>query len=195
LRIFEFHYPRLNPCDPISDTNPAIEAVYENFLSYKNKRNGAIGTKLGKVIFRNFTVIDNQLAGVENEFGEVPEGGATRFEDIYIIGESQGNSEYGIAKMNPETFEVHSNIYDTAGVITPRSEGFIASNIFYINFKRQADDSSSFKMKGITTCSHCFNACVRDSGARLALFEKVHWDHDNPNMRKTSYFNPFNGII
>jgi hypothetical protein len=169
--------------------NPPIEAVYENFVSWKNKRNGAIGTHLGQVVFKNFHVVDNMLAGVEVEFGiETLPDFPVLFEDILVVGESQGNSENGVKKLNPETEEWESNEYDTAGVIAPRSEGLRVKNIWF----HRMNGSS---MKGITTCSHCFNTCVRDSGARTSYFQGVNWDPVNINLKRVTYYNPFNAIL
>lgn len=52
LRIFHGHSPRTQPCKGISDTNPTIQAYYEDFLAYKCKRNGVIGGNLGAVTLR-----------------------------------------------------------------------------------------------------------------------------------------------
>ena len=57
--------PRLSPCDPISETNPSIPALFERLTSYKNGRNGAIADVVGDVRFIDFKVADNRLAGIE----------------------------------------------------------------------------------------------------------------------------------
>jgi hypothetical protein len=44
-----------------------IPAVFQNFTSYKNRRNGAIALDIGAVRFENFKVSDNLLAGIEVE--------------------------------------------------------------------------------------------------------------------------------
>lgn len=49
LRVFHGHIPRTISCDPISATNPAIPAIYEDFTGWKNGRNGAIFEKVGSV--------------------------------------------------------------------------------------------------------------------------------------------------
>ena len=44
-----------------------ITAVFENFTSFKNQRNGAIALDMGAVVMKNFKVADNILAGIEFE--------------------------------------------------------------------------------------------------------------------------------
>ena len=66
LRIFHSHVPRGTSCDPTDPvTNPSITAVYENYLGYKNGRNGAIFETVGDVRCKNFKTADNILAGIE----------------------------------------------------------------------------------------------------------------------------------
>mmetsp|Transcript_43946 Transcript_43946/g.42507 ORF Transcript_43946/g.42507 Transcript_43946/m.42507 type:complete len:107 (-) Transcript_43946:642-962(-) len=76
LRIFHGMIPRESPCDPIVNdegntpndpfhANPLITAKFNNFLGYKNKKNGAIAEKVGDVRFVNFKLADNLLAGIE----------------------------------------------------------------------------------------------------------------------------------
>ena len=64
LRIFHNMIPRKYPCKPVvfdpkntTDPfwqNPIYEAKFENFTSWKNKRNGAIAERVGWVTFNNF---------------------------------------------------------------------------------------------------------------------------------------------
>ena len=80
LRIFHEHTPRTYPCWPTHGRyrddllnlgqspyieNPVIPAVYENFIAYKNGRNGVIAEKIGAVRFKNIKTVDNVLAGFE----------------------------------------------------------------------------------------------------------------------------------
>jgi len=78
LRVFHGHDPHLKPCsgntfswtkyyagEDAYGTNPPITAYYENFLGYKNGRNGIIGEDTGAVYFKNCTVADNGVAGIE----------------------------------------------------------------------------------------------------------------------------------
>jgi hypothetical protein len=67
LRIFHNMNPRKFPCHGISSSNPAIPAIMTDFTGWKNGRNGAIAGNVGAVVFDNFKVIDNLLAGIEFE--------------------------------------------------------------------------------------------------------------------------------
>jgi len=67
--------PRTYPCQALSfDTNnpeepywrnPPITAHMDNFVGWKNNRNGAIIERAGDVHFNNFKTADNILAGLE----------------------------------------------------------------------------------------------------------------------------------
>lgn len=77
LRIFHRLIPRQNPCAALvfdKDTtkpgfpyplNPVIPAVFKDFTSWKNVENGAIAEQTGAVIWQNFKVADNMMAGLE----------------------------------------------------------------------------------------------------------------------------------
>jgi len=75
LRIFHNMVPRRFPCRsmPYDSTNPddpywmnpAITANFDNFVGWKNNRNGAIAERVGDVHFNNFKTADNILAGIE----------------------------------------------------------------------------------------------------------------------------------
>jgi hypothetical protein len=67
LRIFHGHIPRVNGCAGISDSNPIVTAYYQDYLGYKNGRNGIIGASQGATIFKNIKTVDNRLAGIEIE--------------------------------------------------------------------------------------------------------------------------------
>ena len=77
LRVFHKLKPRTYPCMEIIEDatnpsdpywqNPLIPAVFQNFTSYKNRRNGAIALDIAGVRFENFKVSDNILAGIEVE--------------------------------------------------------------------------------------------------------------------------------
>ena len=75
LRLFHNMIPRKYPCkpivyDPANETdpwwqNPPITTIFEDFVGWKNMRNGAIAKKVGDVRFINFKTADNMLAGAE----------------------------------------------------------------------------------------------------------------------------------
>lgn len=45
--------------------NPPITANFDNFVGWKNNRNGAIAERVGDVHFNNFKTADNIKAGIE----------------------------------------------------------------------------------------------------------------------------------
>jgi len=75
LRIFHNMVPRTYPCKRLTFdhenpddpywSNPMITANFDNFVGWKNNRNGAIAEGVGDVRFNNFKVADNILAGIE----------------------------------------------------------------------------------------------------------------------------------
>ena len=67
LRVFHIHAPRVDPRKAISDTNPSIPAVYENFFGYHCRRMGTIVSFSGDVTIKNATEFDNILGGIEYE--------------------------------------------------------------------------------------------------------------------------------
>ena len=104
LRIFHEHTPRTHPCSPVVfnetahglgldpyHSNPVIPAVYENFLAYKNGRNGVIAEDIGAVRFKNIKTVANILGGIEvNRIFDVrddPTGGAW-IDGAVVVGRS-----------------------------------------------------------------------------------------------------------
>jgi hypothetical protein len=75
LRLFHGMGSRTYPCSPIvydatrpADPfwqNPPITSNFDDFVGWKNNRNGAIAERVGNVRFNNFKVADNLLAGIE----------------------------------------------------------------------------------------------------------------------------------
>jgi hypothetical protein len=73
LRIFDEYVPREFPCLPIKKKcesdfyahNPPIEAVFQNFLTYKNEFNGVITEKSGMITLKNITTLENELVEIE----------------------------------------------------------------------------------------------------------------------------------
>lgn len=61
LRVFHKIIPYE---DAFNKKNPLL-ALFENFIGFKCKRNGAIYENVGHVISKNFKVADNILAGIE----------------------------------------------------------------------------------------------------------------------------------
>lgn len=105
LRIFHEHTPRTRPCDPVTfdedafangenpyHSNPVIVANYENFIAYKNGRNGVIAEDIGSVRFINFKTVDNILGGIEiNRIFDVRDDdwGGAWLDGAVVVGRSQ----------------------------------------------------------------------------------------------------------
>jgi hypothetical protein len=151
LRIFHGHSPRTQPCKGISDTNPTIQAYYEDFLAYKCKRNGVIGGNLGAVTLRKIQTLDNGLAGIEYEKVIDVAEGVTMVEDSLVVGRSMVNSN---GEGSPH------------GIITPRTDKSVFSNIRFFNF----DFNNA---AAIGTCSHCYSKPSTDSDARTVKTDSL----------------------
>ncbi len=166
LRVFHKLIPRTFPCmniidDPNNTTdpywkNPLIPAVFTNFTSFKNRRNGAIALDIGAVRFENFKVSDNLLAGIEVELTKNVRDGLARIDGALIIGHS--------ALAEDMTFEFASH-----GIIGPRTEGFQVHNVKFYNFDRSGKAA-------LGTCSHCFSPPSTDSGARTLTVKGLYFD-------------------
>ena len=155
-----------------------IPAVFTNFTSFKNRRNGAIALDIGAVRFENFKVSDNLLAGIEVELTKNVADGLARIDGALIIGHSELAED--LTFINERT---------SYGVIGPRTEGFQVHNVKFYNFN---------KMKGgdraaIGTCSHCFSAPSTDSGARTLTVKGLSFD--SSTTVKVKYQIPYREII
>lgn len=178
LRVHHGLVPRQYPCLPISDTNPSVEAVFENFVSYKNKRNGMISERLGAVVFKNFTTADNGKAGMEVSLVDEEVGwGECRIKDGLVIGRTDSNSEAFLDRSSPH------------GIIGPRSDNFVIDGTRFVNFEK---DGEAFGA-ALGTCSHCFHSASTDSGARTITTMGLKFDDSVP--KKISYQFPYRAIF
>jgi hypothetical protein len=99
-----------NKADPYWQ-NPLIPAVFTNFTSFKNRRNGAIALDIGEVKFENFKVADNILAGIEVELSDNVGDGYAMVNGAVVIGRSD-NADF------------LTNEAPSHGIIGPRTENF-----------------------------------------------------------------------
>ena len=65
LRVYDEYYPRMNPCQPVSSTNPYVEAKFNGLFSYFNNVNGIQISAVAHVRLHNFHVADNKERGFE----------------------------------------------------------------------------------------------------------------------------------
>lgn len=164
--------PRQNPCQSISDTNPAIKAVYEDFTSWKNGRAGAIFEKMGSCEIVNFTVADNAIAGIEfSVVSSTNVDGEAYIKDAVVIGYTE-NDEGG-------------KVYKPHGIITPRTENFWVKGAKFFNFTVTGSAA-------LGSCSHCEHPSSTDSGARTVRFERIYFNSDV--LMKIKYQYPFRDI-
>jgi hypothetical protein len=110
LRIFHEHTPRKHPCSPVTfnqtahdlgldpyTANPVIPAYYENFIAYKNGRNGVIAEDIGAVRFVNIKTVDNILGGIEvNRIFDVRDDdfGGAYIDGAIVVGRSQKSVDH-----------------------------------------------------------------------------------------------------
>ena len=146
--------PRQKPCQSLSlnrasasnpfGSNEPIIAKFENLLSYKNGRNGAISERVGAVQFHNFIVADNRLAGMEfSDARYVALDDYTKVVDGLVVGRS-ANTE-----SDDNTFR---------GIIGPRSEWLRIEGTHFYNLPDG--------MAALGDCSHCWHPASTDMGAR-----------------------------
>jgi hypothetical protein len=184
LRIFHNLIPREDPCgafkaDANVPTNPyhrnrEITAKFENFLSYKNNRNGAIAERVGAVQFHNFKTADNVLAGMEFSLTEDVLDGYAKVVGGLVVGKTE-NTEAKLESASPH------------GIITPRTENFSVEGTAFYNY-----DWNEAAVIG--TCSHCFHPAATDSGARTSTVSGLYVD-DATVARRVRYQEPFRAII
>ena len=169
LWIFPTYRPKLGgTCE---STTPAV-SLFSDFLSWHNMR-GAESTETGAVHWRNFSMISNQLAGMEVT---VP--------SIWHTADTDGGLVYNsyVASRIPG---IEENFCCVAGIKTGHNLGSTFRNITFAYFDKQS-------CSAIAGCSHCKSRQggweVRwsgvefiDSPSKLAFLwehETVHADMD-----------------
>ena len=164
LRIFHGLDPHEKPCsgntfdeskwradDYPYDGNKPITAVFENFLGYKNGRNGVIGEDLGAVVFKNIKAADNKLAGFElNKVVSVRDKMAW-LENSVMVGQTTNNS---------------GGLGSPHGVITPQRDGWAVKDVRFYNY-------NFGNAAAIGSCSHCFKKPATDRDVRHIDFEQL----------------------
>ena len=156
LRIFHQLVPRQKPCQGLSlnrnsasnpfGSNEPIIAKFENLVSYKNGRTGAISERVGAVQYVNFKVADNKLAGMEfSDTKYVAMDDYTKVVGGLVVGRSANTEADG-----DSTFR---------GIIGPRSEWLRIEGTSFKNL-----DFGSAAALG--DCSHCWHPASTDMGAR-----------------------------
>ena len=183
LRIFHNMVPRTFPCTPFNYDhsnpddpyweNPPITANFENFVGWKNNRNGAIAERVGDVRFNNFKTADNLLAGIEFSLTEDMIGEYAQINGALIVGKTN-NTEWLLEAASPN------------GIITPRTENFIIKNVKFFNYNWNL-------AAPLSSCSHCFHPASSDSGGRTVTFSSLSFDPATCD-RKIKYQTPYRAI-
>ncbi len=165
LRIFPELNPKNRPCGSFSDNKVIpVLAKIEKFTSWRNKEKGVISEIIGNVSFSEIISMDNGKSGIEvSNLIKFP-AGRPSIRDSIVIGSSILN------KINPK---IKNKI--TRGIVTPRADNFLVSNITFFNF-------NSDQMANFGSCSRCEIAgASTDSGARQIDFEKIYFDNSEKN--------------
>jgi hypothetical protein len=101
LRIFHDHVPRTKECSSVSDSNPEIPAIYEDFTGYKNNRSGIMGLRLGAVVFKNAKVADNKNSGIQFDHVVTSDPNANYLDGALVIGTSGNGGSTGHGIITP----------------------------------------------------------------------------------------------
>jgi hypothetical protein len=138
-----------------------IPAIFEDFVSYKTGRNGAITERTGNVIFRNFKMADHKICSVEFSALEgLHANDYAKLENSVIVGNTGLNDDDGIL--------ARSTIW---GFIGPRQEYMVVDGVGFYEFANTGSLSGA-----IGTCSHCFHDNSADSGGRTVTFRNLTFD-------------------
>lgn len=104
------NYDATRPADP-HWKNPLITAVFTDFTTYKNGRNGAIAERVGDVRWVNFKVADSLVAGLEFSVTGDTMDGTAQINGALVIGYSANAEEITTSSFSH-------------GIITSRKENF-----------------------------------------------------------------------
>ena len=188
LRIFSEHTPRTYPCgethivptldvglaeDEAFSQNPPIQAVYSDFLSYKNERAGVIADKIGAVGFERITTADNIQAGIEITLPGYAKLGQSYLKDALIVGMSEN---YGHAE----------NFTQTKGVVTGQRDSFYYEKVHFQDFNKASDLKTS--LAAIGTCSHCTVSFDSDGLANTHVFNQISFNNVTYRIKYTSTY-------
>lgn len=209
LRIFHKHSPRERPCDSVSfsqsaydagnnpyTNNPVIPAIYQNFLAYKNGRNGVIAEDIGAVRFVNITTVDHILGGIE--INRVVDNirddtfGGPYIDGALVIGrsyKSEGVPETFMGTAQDSGFSASG--LSPHGIITPQSDFYRVKNVKFYNFNFNS-------AAALGSCSHCFKEPATDSDGRTIKFEGLYFDDMMGGMsvtKKIRYQFPYKSIF
>lgn len=143
LRIFVLTNLK-NPCSPYRDDskpnpfidNPSFTITWKNFVSYRNHEDGVLAEEVGNMVFDNFWLLDNKQSGF-NVYLTNRTDEEVILRNSLIVGKSLGNPADD------------SDLENTRGLITPRTDGFRVESTHFANFDK--------KMTVFKSCSFCWH--------------------------------------
>ncbi|KAL4508253.1 hypothetical protein ABPG72_003557 [Tetrahymena utriculariae] len=159
LRIFVLTNLK-NPCSPYRDDskpnpfadNPSFPITWKNFVSYRNHEDGVLAEEVGNMIFDNFSLLDNKQSGF-NAYLTNRTDEEVILRNSLIVGKSLGNPADD------------SDLVNTRGLITPRTDGFRVENTHFANFDN--------KMTVFKSCSFCWHFKKWVQGGKLTKFTGI----------------------
>lgn len=165
LRTFKL-FSSNNPCMPPRDdsladpwsANPSIQNTFYNYLIWMCSEAGLLAEQTGNTIFNNFTIADSGMAGAQFH--------QTNFSREFVI--LQNSIIVGRTTNNGRPL---ANLTDVYGIITPRTDGFKASNIAFHKFPSQ--------MTVFKSCSVCENELVRTTVGVCSYFSGISYTDVN----------------
>ena len=133
-----------------SDFNPPVPAIFTEFTSFKNGRDGAMVVSIGSAHFIDFKTADNIDAGVEvHDCGTIPLGYATISGGVFI-GKTT-NTETLLDEAAP------------VGIWMPSSDNFLVEFARFFNFDQTGVDGT--KAAAFATASHSSSWTSTGAGA------------------------------
>lgn len=133
--------------------NPAIPAVYQNYLGYKNGRCAIIAERIGALQFKNIKAADNKQAGIEITLPGYAKLADGFVDNALIVGFSANTKD------NTQTGTYR-------GINTGQRDSFVFKNIKFYNFDGNAVNTGA---SAFGTCSHC--SFTLDSDAFANTYE------------------------
>ncbi|EAR99597.2 IPT/TIG domain protein (macronuclear) [Tetrahymena thermophila SB210] len=167
LRIFVLTNLK-NPCSPYRDDskpnpfidNPSFTITWKNFVSYRNHEDGVLAEEVGNMVFDNFWLLDNKQSGF-NVYLTNRTDEEVILRNSLIVGKSLGNPADD------------SDLENTRGLITPRTDGFRVESTHFANFDK--------KMTVFKSCSFCWHFKKWVQGGKLTKFIDISYANINSN--------------
>ena len=167
-------------------TNPHVNSIYKNFMTYKNKEDGISAHFIGAVQMLNITAFDNVNAGIEINKVKVADGvpSIPQIKDSFIAGYTTELQELCTTRYNMR-----------GGIITSRKEYTWIDGVTFMNMDKPQGigcDDRDHGYAAIGTCSECHITCFTDSGARTTFVKNLQFIRVDKRIK---YNYPWRAII